>query len=103
MVYLEAWAYRKPVIGARIASVSSLIENGRDGYLIDPTQTDELAARLATLYEQRELAQALGLNGRAKLERRYTLERIADIVEGRLCPCAATRRNFDKELMQYAN
>ncbi len=82
IVYLEAWAYRKPVIGARIASVSSLVEDSVDGYLIDPTRTDELAVRLATLYDQRELAQTLGQHGRVKLERRYTLERIADIVEG---------------------
>jgi glycosyltransferase involved in cell wall biosynthesis len=38
IVYLEAWAYGKPVIGANIASVSSLIEDGGDGYLIDPAQ-----------------------------------------------------------------
>ena len=82
IVYLEAWAYHKPVIGARIASVSSLIEEGVDGYLIDPARSDELAAHLAVLYERRELAHALGQQGRAKLERRYTLEHIGELVEG---------------------
>jgi glycosyltransferase involved in cell wall biosynthesis len=82
IVYLEAWAYGKPVIGANIASVSSLIEDGGDGCLIDPTRADELAARLVTLADQPELARALGQHGRAKLERRYTLEHIGELVEG---------------------
>ena len=82
IVYLEAWAYCKPVIGANIASVSSLIEDGVDGYLIDPAQADELAARLVTLADQPELARTLGQHGRAKLERRYTLEHIGELVEG---------------------
>jgi glycosyltransferase involved in cell wall biosynthesis len=82
IVYLEAWAYRKPVIGANIASVSSLIEDGGDGYLIDPTQPAELVARLAALADQRERASEMGQRGRAKLERRYTLEHIGELVEG---------------------
>jgi glycosyltransferase involved in cell wall biosynthesis len=82
IVYLEAWAYRKPVIGANIASVSSLIEDGGDGYLIDPAQPAELAERLAALIDQPEFAQAMGRRGRAKLERRYTLEHIGELIEG---------------------
>jgi len=82
IVYLEAWAYRKPVIGARIASVSSLIEHDADGYLVDPHRSGELAARLAVLHDRPELAHAMGQQGRAKLERRYTLEHIGELVEG---------------------
>jgi len=82
IVYLEAWAYRKPVIGANIASVSSLIEDGGDGYLIDPKRPVELVTRLAALAAQREQAAEMGQCGRAKLERRYTLEHIGELVEG---------------------
>lgn len=82
IVYLEAWAYGKPVIGARIASVSSLIEDGADGYLIEPGRAGQLAARLIALIDQPALAQALGQRGRAKLERRYSLEHIGELVEG---------------------
>ncbi len=82
IVYLEAWAYGKPVIGANIASVSSLIEDSRDGYLIDPTKSNELAARVAALADRPELACTLGQRGHAKLERRYTLAHIGELVEG---------------------
>ncbi len=82
IVYLEAWAYRKPVIGARITAVASLVSDGTDGFLIEPGDAEALALHITTLADQPQLAQAMGERGRIKLERRYTLSHIADIVEG---------------------
>jgi len=81
IVYLEAWAYRKPVIGARIASVSSLVRDGVNGILVEPRQVPPLVEALRFLAQNPERAQAMGQAGRARLERRYTVERIADVVE----------------------
>lgn len=82
IVYLEAWAYCKPVIGARIASVSSLISDGEDGILVEPNQTAALLQTLTELAQHPERARVMGERGRVKLERRYTVGRIADTVEG---------------------
>lgn len=82
IVYLEAWAYRKPVIAARITSVSSIVSDGEDGFLIKPGQVASLVHHLNYLADNREIARTMGNRGRAKLERRYTVERITDIVEG---------------------
>jgi glycosyltransferase involved in cell wall biosynthesis len=82
IVYLEAWAYAKPVIGAPIRAVSALIDDGQDGFLVPPDEVETLAARLAWLAGHPDQAQAMGAAGRAKLERRYTTARITDIVEG---------------------
>lgn len=82
IVYLEAWAYRKPVIAARIASVSSIVGDGTDGFLVEPGQVGQLVDRLTCLVDDPAVARAMGQHGRAKLERRYTVERIADVVEG---------------------
>jgi glycosyltransferase involved in cell wall biosynthesis len=82
IVYLEAWAYGKPVIGAPIQAVSALISEGVDGWLIEPAHVGEIATRLAWLADHPEAAKAAGQAGRVKLLRRYTTERIADIVEG---------------------
>jgi glycosyltransferase involved in cell wall biosynthesis len=91
IVYLEAWAYRKPVIGAKIASVSSVISDGKDGFLIKPGQVALLTQRLIDLAADPGMARMMGQQGRAKLERRYTVERIADIVEG---TCVRVRRRY---------
>jgi glycosyltransferase involved in cell wall biosynthesis len=82
IVYLEAWAYRKPVIAARIASVSSIVSDGEDGFLIRPGQVAALVHRLNYLADNREMVRTMGNRGRAKLEGRYTVERVTDIVEG---------------------
>ena len=82
IVYLEAWAYHKPVIAARIASVSSLIDDGVDGFLVEPGQVPPLIHRLACLADNRAMARMMGDQGRAKIEKRYNVQHIADIVEG---------------------
>ena len=82
IVYLEAWAYGKPVIGANIRAVSSLIDDDVNGYLVDPARTDQLVERLAGLIDDPDKARAMGQAGREKLLRRYTSQRIGDIVEG---------------------
>lgn len=81
IVYLEAWAYGKPVIGAPITAVSTLIDEGVDGWLITPEDVPAITARLAWLADHPAAACAAGTAGRAKLLRRYTTERIVDGVE----------------------
>lgn len=82
IVYLEAWAYQKPVIGANIAAVASIVGDGVDGFLVTPNDCGALMNRLRQLADDPALAHEMGARGREKLERRYTVERIANIVEG---------------------
>ena len=82
IVYLEAWAYRKPVLGARIDAVASLIDHTCDGYLVDMQQPGQLFHYLALLSANPEMGRAMGDRGYAKLAARYTVEKITDIVEG---------------------
>jgi glycosyltransferase involved in cell wall biosynthesis len=82
IVYLEAWAAGKPVIGARIPSVASLITDEQDGFLVTPGSAQELVARLGQLMGDPALRQRMGASGRAKLEARYTLVGTAEIAEG---------------------
>jgi glycosyltransferase involved in cell wall biosynthesis len=95
IVYLEAWAYAKPVVGARISSVESLIRDGVDGFLVSPDDPSELAELLAVLAADPCLRNEVGMCGRQRLEQRYTTEHIADRVEGlyaRLLRRQSTRR-----------
>jgi glycosyltransferase involved in cell wall biosynthesis len=82
IVYLEAWAYHKPVIGAPIQAVKALISEGVDGWLIEPEQVESITERLAWLADNPAAARAAGDAGHEKLLSRYTTERIADVVEG---------------------
>jgi glycosyltransferase involved in cell wall biosynthesis len=81
IVYLEAWAYRKPVIGARIPAVASLITHGDDGFLIERDDAGDLLRYLRVLVRNRALADRMGQRGRDKLEFSYTADTICDVVE----------------------
>jgi glycosyltransferase involved in cell wall biosynthesis len=75
IVFLEAWACGKPVIGARAGAVVDVIDEGQDGLLVEFGDVKELVAALRTLLDDRDLAAQLGARGREKVLARYTWER----------------------------
>jgi len=72
IVYLEAWAYRKPVIGALASGAVEVIADGHDGYLVPFGDAEALAQQLRHLIERPEAARLMGEAGWQKLEQRYT-------------------------------
>lgn len=85
IVYLEAWLYRKPVIGARTWGVMDVIEDGRNGLLVPFGDVSALAAVLSRLLADGALRAALGAAGEAKVYRMYTWDiqypRVRDLYE----------------------
>ena len=80
IVYLEAWLMGKPVVGARITAVSSVIEDGVDGLLAEP-EADDVARAIRALIDQPQRRRAMGERGRKKVFAEYTVSRMADRVE----------------------
>lgn len=71
---LEAWACRRPVIGARAGAVPAVIEDGRDGLLVEFGDSRALATALGALLRDQAFAAALGDHGRRKVEHLYGWE-----------------------------
>ena len=82
LVYVEAWAVKKPVIGANSGAVPSLISDGVDGLLVTPNDPADMVRKIRRLYQDVELRQRLAAAGYAKATMRYTVRRVTDIVEG---------------------
>lgn len=76
IVYLEAWLYGKPVIGARAGGVPEVIDAGRDGLLVRFGDTEELAAAVDLLLTDKPLAAGYGEAGRQKVLAGMTWERV---------------------------
>ena len=72
LVYLEAWAHKKPVVGGITGGVSEVIEDGRTGFLVEPTDTESAANSICRILENEELAGSLGRAGRAKVENEFS-------------------------------
>jgi glycosyltransferase involved in cell wall biosynthesis len=76
IVYLEAWSYGKPVIGARAGGVPEVIRDGVDGYLVPFGNPEQLSGRILNLIENERLRNEMGESGRAKVLKDYTWEKV---------------------------
>ena len=72
IVFLEAWARSKPVIGARAGAVPEVIDDGTDGLLVEFGDVDGLAKALAKLLDNPALAIEMGRLGLKKVHQMYT-------------------------------
>ncbi len=76
-VFTEAWSFGKPVVGADIPAIREVVDDGENGYLVEPVATD-IAEKITHLLEHPDLAATLGRAGRDKVARQYTWERVAE-------------------------
>ncbi len=82
IVYLEAWAYGRPVIGCRAGGVPDVIEDGQDGLLVEFGDVAALAQAIEALLADPERRRAMGRRGRARVERHYTWDRLYPVLRG---------------------
>jgi glycosyltransferase involved in cell wall biosynthesis len=66
-----------PVVGARSGGTEELITDGWNGYLYEPGDVGDLAAKIELLGADRNHARALGRNAAAWARARFTKERYA--------------------------
>ncbi len=74
MAVLEAMAFGKPVIGARIGGIPEQVEDGRTGFLFETGNAEELADRMLKLWNSKEMRKAMGKAARIKTENEYSLK-----------------------------
>ncbi len=74
IVYLEAWLFKKPVIGALGGNVEGLIDNNINGYLIQFHDIKALASKIELLLLNDQKRVNLGQNGYKKLLQNYKIE-----------------------------
>lgn len=70
---IEAMSWAKPVVGARIGGIPEAIEEGTTGLLFQPGDAAGLKARLQTLLRSTVRARAMGLAGRRRCERLFSI------------------------------
>jgi len=75
---LEAMACGVPVIGAAVGGIKFSVIDTVTGYLVPPDEPQVLAARLAHLERNRDLARTLGAAGRRRAQRIFTWQRVTN-------------------------
>jgi glycogen synthase len=81
IVVLEAWVHGKPVIGARAGGLAAVIDEGRNGLLVEYDDIDGLADAIAALLGDPALAERLGSAGQRKARTQFSWDAVTDRVE----------------------
>ncbi|MFD3448601.1 glycosyltransferase [Microbacteriaceae bacterium 4G12] len=77
IVPLEAAACGVPVVVSAVGGLTDSVVHGETGLHVPPRNPDAIAAALAALLDDEPLRRRLGAAGRARMESRYSWDRVA--------------------------
>ncbi|MBM3525041.1 MAG: glycosyltransferase [Alphaproteobacteria bacterium] len=77
-VVIEAWVHRRPVVACASEGPSQLIQDRRNGLLVEIDDADALAAAIRTVIADRDFAATLAAAGRAAYEAAFTEAAVVD-------------------------
>lgn len=75
---LECMAARKPVIATNVGGVPEAVEDGVNGYLVPPGESEVLSSSLIKMIGDSAHAKKMGEEGRRIVEKRFNIENIMD-------------------------
>jgi glycosyltransferase involved in cell wall biosynthesis len=78
-VITEAMASGLPVVATDIAGIPEQVVDGKNGFLIEPSDADTLANRIEQLIDSKQLRQRLGSAGRVRVTQFSTQKMLSEI------------------------
>ena len=81
IAYLEAWRCGKPVIGAKVGAIPEIIEDGKDGLLVEFGKVDQLASSILYLLDHPALSREMGERGKEKVIKEWNWSKNLPLLE----------------------
>ncbi len=72
LINLEAGVCRKPVVATRAGGIPEVVDDGVNGFLVEPGDVEGLAERVAQLIADSALRACLGEAGRTRVKQNFT-------------------------------
>jgi teichuronic acid biosynthesis glycosyltransferase TuaC len=86
IVYIEALSLGKPVIGSHGEGAEDFIVDGENGFLIHPSNTDELARRITVCLKNKSLRESMGQQGKKLVTSsflwKHNVEKLITVYQG---------------------
>lgn len=76
---IEASAIGRPIITCNSVGCKDVVDDGVNGYLIEPKNVQQLAARLKQLIDDKALRMEMGRKSREKAERDFAIEKVVEV------------------------
>ncbi len=84
IVFIEAMAYGLPIVATRIGALSDLVENGINGYLIEPGDVPALAQALTRLLEEEDRFNDMAHAARRRYDDKFNWEAVFSTIKTRI-------------------
>ena len=80
MALLEAMAASRAIVASRVGGIPEIVDDGSEGFLVEPMDVDGLAASCRRLIESPDVARRMGEQARKRVERDFSATAMADRV-----------------------
>ena len=77
IVYLEANAFSKPVIGGDVGGINDAIVNKKTGFIVNTNNKSEIIKAISFIFKNKDTAKAFGNYGRERVENEFNWFRSA--------------------------
>jgi glycosyltransferase involved in cell wall biosynthesis len=74
---LEAMSCGKPVVAFNVGGIPEVVEDGKTGFLVKPYSIKDFSRSIIKLLKDRELGEAMGIEGRKVVEQKFQWKNIA--------------------------
>lgn len=78
LVLVEAMSCGKPVIATNLPGVRTVVDDGKNGLLVEPGNVGDLAVKMQYLLGNESTRKSFGIRGRRKVEDKYSWQKIGE-------------------------
>ena len=75
---IEACAIGRPIVTCNSVGCKDVVDDGVNGFLVDPQSPDALDRRLKVLVDDGDLRRRMGVAARRKAEKEFSIEKVVD-------------------------
>lgn len=72
-----AYSFARPVVSTRVGDLEELVENGKTGFLADPTSNEDIADKVVRVLQDDSLRRRMGENAYRKVKEELSWDKIA--------------------------
>ena len=80
-VIVEAMAAKLPVIGTRVGAIPEIIEDGKNGIIVEPAQSEKIAVKIQDLLGNDRLRQEMGIQAHQTVLFKFDSEKMIGQIE----------------------
>lgn len=72
LALIEGMAAGKPVVGSNLGGIPEVVDDGVNGYLVEPKDSKALADAIIKVIVDKDMAAEMGIKGRQKVEEKFS-------------------------------